>query len=280
MMLADPGPTPLDLRFRLFGTPVRVHPLFWLITAMLGWPSTYTGVLGNGLGDVAVWVLCAFLSILLHEFGHVWMAQLFGARGQNIVLHSMGGLAINAGARHRWQRILVLAAGPGIQLILFAVLVALIASGSVSYLIRSQPGEDVSLGQVVLQLALGDLLIMNLFWPLLNLLPIWPLDGGQITREIATGVSPEQGVVVSLWISILVSAALAANAFMVTLMKRTFIPPILGYPVGLYLGGMFLGIFFALFAVGSFQALTDAQQARRRRHYWEDEDDDLPPWRR
>jgi Zn-dependent protease len=192
----------------------------------------------------------------------------------------MGGLAINAGARHRWQRILVLAAGPGIQLLLFAVLVGLIAGGAIPYSTRRRIDDDVAVGQVVLKLALDSLLIMNLFWPLLNLLPIWPLDGGQITREIATGVSPEQGVVVSLWISIVVSGALAANAFMVTLMKRTFIPPILGHPVGLYLGGIFLGIFFALFAVGSFQALTEAQQARRRRHYWEDEDDDLPPWRR
>ena len=35
-MLSSPGTTPYDLHFRLFGTPVRVNPLFWLVTALLG----------------------------------------------------------------------------------------------------------------------------------------------------------------------------------------------------------------------------------------------------
>lgn len=278
MMLADPGPTQLDLRFRLFGTNVRVHPLFWLVTALLGWPPLGSGALGNGLGDVVVWVACAFVSILLHEFGHVWMAQAFGGRGQYITLYSMGGLACNADAPRRWQRILILAAGPGIQLVLFAVLLGLVMTGTVGYLIRTKPGDDVTVGQVVLRLALGDLLVMNFFWPLLNLLPIWPLDGGQITREVATGVSPRQGTVVSLWISVVVAGVLAANAFMVYTTQRSFIPPIGGFPIGNYLGGMFLALFFALFAFGSFQALMT--QPRPQRRYWEDDDDDLPPWHR
>src|SRR5262245_60579268 len=69
MQLSDPSATPLDVRFRLFGTDVRIHPLFWLITALLGWRSPQHAILpGNGIGDVLVWVLCAFFSILLHEF--------------------------------------------------------------------------------------------------------------------------------------------------------------------------------------------------------------------
>src|SRR5262249_53158681 len=135
VLLYDPGGTPLDLRFRLFGTQVRVHPMFWLIMALLGW-SGGGGVLpGNGLGDTLVFVLCAFVSILLHEFGHVWMGRAFGARG-HIVLHGMGGLAIgSADVPHRWQRILVSAAGPGIQLILYAAIYfGLVRSGLLSNL--------------------------------------------------------------------------------------------------------------------------------------------------
>ena len=37
-MLSEPQPSPYDLHFRLFGTPVRVHPFFWLFSAILGWP--------------------------------------------------------------------------------------------------------------------------------------------------------------------------------------------------------------------------------------------------
>ena len=60
---------------------------------------------------------------------------------------------------------------------------------------------------------------INLFWPLLNLLPIWPLDGGQITREVSTAVSRRQGLVVSLWISLIVSGFLALHALVVELQE-------------------------------------------------------------
>ncbi len=96
MLLQEPEPTTMDLRFRLFGTHVRVHPLFWLITAILGFNSTNKPILpGNGLGDLVLWVFCVFFSILLHEFGHVWMGRLFGSEG-HIVLQGMGGLAIGS----------------------------------------------------------------------------------------------------------------------------------------------------------------------------------------
>src|SRR5262249_5198122 len=126
VVLTDPGPSPFDLRFRLFGTPVRVHPLFWLCSAILGWgminqwrqPAT-----GNVLGDLARWVACVFVSIVLHEFGHVWAFRAFGNHA-HVVLHTLGGLAIPDGEpRWRWQRIIVAAAGPGIQLALWAALV-------------------------------------------------------------------------------------------------------------------------------------------------------------
>ena len=112
-MLADPGPTPFDLRFRLFGTDVRVHPFFWLITILFGWSWLLEVLPGNGLIEVALWVACAFFSILLHEFGHVWMGRAFGSHG-HIVLHGMGGLAIgSAEVPYRWQSHSRLGGGTG-----------------------------------------------------------------------------------------------------------------------------------------------------------------------
>ena len=60
--------TPYDLRFRLLGIPVRVHPLFWVVMAVLGWQD-------HNLPMVAVWVACVFVSILVHEYGHGLMAK-------------------------------------------------------------------------------------------------------------------------------------------------------------------------------------------------------------
>ena len=115
--------------------------------------------------------------------------------------------------------------------------------------------EEPATWQVVVLVALGNLLSINLAWPILNLLPIWPLDGGQITREVATGVLPYQGLTVSLWISLIVSGVLAANAVMLYFLHRPLIPTIAGYPIGLWLGGgMWMALFFAMFAIGSLQA--------------------------
>ena len=50
------------------------------------------------------------------------------------------------------------------------------------------------------------MVFINLFWPLLNLLPIWPLDGGQITREACVGALGQQrGLSISLGISLVVA---------------------------------------------------------------------------
>jgi Zn-dependent protease len=219
MLLADPSPTSFDLRFRLFGTDVRIHPLFWLITAVFGWSWSILKVLpGNGLGEVALWIACVFFSVLLHEFGHVWMGRVFGAKG-HIVMHSMGGLAIGAAnVPYRWQRILVSAAGPGIQLILFGVILGLVHFGVVS--LPGDPWRMQFAPTNVLQMALMMLIMINFYWAMLNLLPVWPLDGGQIMREVCGMVSPRNGMTVSLWISIATAVLLCVNVALQQLQRK------------------------------------------------------------
>src|SRR5262249_58800220 len=130
---------------------------------------------GNGVTDLALWVACWFLSFLVHEMGHVLMGRAFGSDG-HIVLYSFGGLAIGSNDLYRrWQRILVSAAGPGAELLLAALLwFAFLSPWAVL------PFDP----QTPLGLAVLMLLSVCLFWALFNLLPVWPLDGGMITREV------------------------------------------------------------------------------------------------
>ena len=71
-MLAQPGTTAYDLRFRLLGVPIRVHPLFWLVSLMLG------GAAGADLSDrreqalLLIWVAVVFVSILGTRWGTRW----------------------------------------------------------------------------------------------------------------------------------------------------------------------------------------------------------------
>lgn len=73
----DPIQSNAGWRFRFLGFPVRVHPYFWITTLLL-----------SGLGEtgsVLLWVLACFVSILLHETGHVAMMKLFGIRAEVIL---------------------------------------------------------------------------------------------------------------------------------------------------------------------------------------------------
>ena len=88
-MFTDPSPSPYDLHFRVFGIPVRIHPSFWILSAVFGW-----GTLQAGFGFLLLWILCFFISILVHELGHILMGMIFGRRG-HIVLYGFGGLAIS-----------------------------------------------------------------------------------------------------------------------------------------------------------------------------------------
>jgi Zn-dependent protease len=268
-VLAEPEPTSMDLRFRLFGVAVRVHPMFWLITALLGWGMMEAF---GGFIFLVAWVGCVFASVLLHEFGHVLMGQVFGSYG-HIVLHSFGGLAIGSSdVPRRWQRILVLAAGPGIQFLLLLGVYGfqLTALGKLSPEVRQ------ILGPILFMLAW-----INLFWPLLNLLPIWPLDGGQISRELCEGASPRNGTIIALTLSAVLSGFLAVHVLLSLLYYRSDAPLLEQYhqTIGRYINpylrpSMFLGLFFAMFAVNSVQVLQ-AEKRQRRGYY----DDDLP-WER
>jgi stage IV sporulation protein FB len=246
----EPNETAYDLRWRMFGTPVRVHPMFWLIAVVLGYDAT----IRLGVGYVLAWVACVFVSVLLHEFGHVWMGRLFGSHG-HIVLYSFGGLAIGSNQlARRWQRILVLLAGPGIQLVLWGLLV--VNDQRITHAFPPVRRESV-------ELILDMLLEINLFWPILNLLPIWPLDGGQVTREVCQALAPERGTAISLGISMVVSGVLAVHMLMASRGR-----PLIPIPY-LESGDMFLAFFFAMFCISSFSALQAENE--RRRHWDHDE---------
>ncbi|MFQ3591970.1 MAG: site-2 protease family protein [Gemmataceae bacterium] len=232
--------SPLDLHLRLFGTRVIVQPWFWLIAALIA-PVPLNRE--NGIALTLLWILAVFFSILLHEFGHVWMWRVFGVHA-NILLHGLGGLAIaDDQAPRRWQRILVSFAGPAIQLLLWAALLLLVLPLTKG-LVRDYP----SLGNF-----LQYLLIINLVWPLLNLLPIYPLDGGQIAREAlqmassrSAYVNSRPALVVSLWLSIATSVGFVLYILL----------PVFGIaqPYSLPIGPL-SAVLFVLFAVNNYQEL-------------------------
>jgi Zn-dependent protease len=157
------------LNFTLFRIPVRVEPFHWLILLFLG--SQFHGLSNRSeLFYLLVFVAAGFTSILIHELGHALTGVKFGARGTHVVMHGMGGVAIFPQARFsRGQSFLVTAAGPGIQ-ILVGILAWIVITN-----MPFRPG---------LSLFFIHLMNVSFFWALLNCIPVWPLDGGQMMAAI------------------------------------------------------------------------------------------------
>lgn len=183
-------------RFTIFGIPVEVQPFFWVITALLG-GATNADSKGDFLA-VILFIMAAFVSILIHELGHALTGRRLGGGRAVILLTSMGGLAINQGGRfNRQQRFWMIAAGPGAG---FAFLALILAGLSVAFnardvlawagadLFNIQPSFhspkliEFFMEKPFVYELLANLIWINLWWGVLNLLPIMPLDGGQITE--------------------------------------------------------------------------------------------------
>jgi Zn-dependent protease len=278
VFLLEPNETAWDLRWRMFGIPVRVHPMFWLLAALLG--SDYLKI---GVQYLLIWVGCVFVSILIHELGHALTGMAFGAPGR-IVLYAFGGMAMNSNALHvRWQRIVVCAAGPVAGFLFLGIVLAALwlrdpelcrgYFAMVAHELGLPLSMDDDVAFVMQELVVNhriefflvnDLIFINVAWGLLNLLPIWPLDGGQISRDVCQAVSPSGGLKFSLGLSLLTAGLLCLNCIL-AMNGKPFLP--------LRIGGWYSAIFFGMFALQSFQLLQQvhAQEQWTERH-WDRED--------
>lgn len=172
------------LQFRVSGIPVRIEPIFLIVMTVLAFANGRTGV------SVPIFVLIAGVSVLVHELGHATAHRSFGAPS-TITLTSFGGVTV--GPRHPGLRSTVVAlAGPGTGFVVGALAVAL-----------SQVAPTDS---AVVKTAFDDLIWINLFWGVANLLPILPLDGG----HVAEGLFGEH---IARYLSLACAAAIAAYGF-------------------------------------------------------------------
>lgn len=146
--------------------PLYVSPWFLVLAA-------YVGLM---MGDVSLgglWVLCLTLSLVVHELGHALVARRLRLEPR-ILLHGFGGLCAHDRAESDAHDVAIIAAGPGAGLLLGAL-----AFGVSEALPHVAPG---ALSNPLLVTGLAWMVWLNVFWSLVNLVPIWPLDGGQLFR--------------------------------------------------------------------------------------------------
>jgi stage IV sporulation protein FB len=221
VLLGEPPRTEADLNFSLLGIPVRVHPWFWLLTLMLGY----------NMGDVAsvlTWIVAVFLAIVIHELGHALVMRAYGFRPW-IILYGLGGQTSYDPAYAYMSRgsgtlgqILISLAGPVAGFLLVAVLVFGLTLAGYGRGIQMVPVLHLNILPLVVRFPnerlayfLNDVFFICVVWGLVNLLPIYPLDGGQIAREVLLKLSPRQGIRWSLLLSIVAAGLMVLVGLLV-----------------------------------------------------------------
>jgi Zn-dependent protease/CBS domain-containing protein len=157
------------------GTAIRIHVTFLVL---LLWIAIAYYLQGGTLAAVqgVAFVVLVFLCVVLHEFGHVLAARLYGVRTSDITLLPIGGVARMARIPERpGQELVIALAGPAVNAViaafLYFVLRALPTMASTEVQI---PGSDM----------LARLASTNWFLVLFNLIPAFPMDGGRVLRAL------------------------------------------------------------------------------------------------
>lgn len=231
--------------FTLAGIPVRVQPAFFVLVVVLG-------IISYPMAYAFMWVAIATVSVVVHELGHAVCFRVFGLR-PSITLHAMGGLTSASVGEPDTppftpvRSIVTSLAGPLAALLLLGVPAYLVARGqgfepfslwwyreADAVLVRPVRAAGFGFERWVeatpAQVLLGQAVFVNIGWSLLNLVPILPLDGGNVTASVMELVSPRQGRRVANVVSIVAAAAVAIWGFTA------------GYLFGPLIGAMLIGM--------------------------------------
>lgn len=165
----------------LFGIEIRLHVLFLIF---VGFRLVAGGV--DNFAWTALFLIALFGVILLHELGHCFGARWVGGDAPLILLWPLGGLAYARAAQRPWPQFVTVAAGPAVNVILCIIAgAALIIDAGTWQAVWFNPlnagGVYSATPWVPYVRAFYHL---NLFLLAFNLLPIFPLDGGQLFRVL------------------------------------------------------------------------------------------------
>lgn len=192
----------------LVGVPIFLHWTALLMVFMCWGPgAAIAGQLGIGtLEGFVLMMIALVLGVLLHELGHGLMGKALGAFGTTITLWAFGGLCRSArDDRHVPREIAIVAAGPLVSLALWQG-----AEWTLGYLGDASPGLLMEGGRATLLAGfLAFTAVVNLSLLMFNILPIFPLDGGQLVYQGMRLVFRDRLIVRQISLTLAVFGAIA-----------------------------------------------------------------------
>lgn len=201
--------------------PIIIHPTFWILCGFIAFLNSQ----GNWL-HMVMWVGIIFISVLVHELGHALTALFFG-RKPHIEFVALGGVTYHDSQKLKpWKRFLITLNGP-----VFGLLLALVAT-----ILLSIPAF---LQHPPLVMIARWFLFVNIFWTLVNLLPVVPLDGGQLLQIVLEKIFGLKGIRYGYFASMVIAVLLSLVSFL----YQSFLA----------------GAFFFLFAYQGYEAWKQAK---------------------
>lgn len=210
------------MRFRLGSIPVRVQPAFLFLALFMAMNERDPRLIG-------IWLVVVFVSVLAHELGHALVGKAFGLVPQ-IDLHGMGGTTSWTGGAELGpaRRVAISLAGPFAGFLLAALVFA--------FVLASPPPDRFG------QFAARQLMVVNVVWGVFNLLPLLPLDGGNVLKTTLDAITKGRGEKPARMISIVCCVALLALAYL--------------------RGEWILGLLAVMFGLSNLRGLRDADVRR------------------
>jgi Zn-dependent protease len=160
--------------FNLFGIDVFLH-WSWFVVAV--W--RFQNLRAAGGYELPVYyafeILALFAIVLMHEFGHSLACRQVGGLANQIVLWPLGGVAYVQPPERPGAQLWSIAAGPLVNVALLPLLFAYFVAAGLP-IFSSYGPDSVNLMRAIFMINLGLLIF--------NILPVYPLDGGQILRSV------------------------------------------------------------------------------------------------
>jgi Zn-dependent protease len=157
--------------FKLAGITVYIHWAWFLAFVYLASRSQQY----SNYGWNALEILALFAIVLTHEFGHQLACRSVGGQTHDIILWPLGGVAYVNPPQRPGAQLWSIAAGPLVNVVLVPVLSLLV-------FVASQLGwKDTNPDAFNF---INNVWVINLVLLIFNMMPVYPLDGGQILRSL------------------------------------------------------------------------------------------------
>jgi len=215
---------------RLFGVPVLLHGSFLLVLALAVFWGCQGGMAGYELLWWGLFGLAVFISILLHEFGHVLMARRFGVETIDIVLLPIGGLArLSRLPDKPLHEFLVAVAGPLVNVGIAFVLAPFFWFVTKPALMEHDIPAPSDIDEDFF-FFLPLIMFLNVLLAVFNMIPAFPMDGGRILRALLSiNMSKLNATKIAVAIGQVVAVVLVVVGFWVDHYTYAFIGVFISY---------------------------------------------------